>query len=426
MSGNSFQDATPILVDSNVNTYSEAVDTLFDENDYWVFGLNQTSNFELSLTGLFSDADVELYDSSGNLIESSENSGFSDESISLELNSGTYFVRVFAFAGFTNYDLNLRASNNNQNDAGDTIDTARVIDLSSGQVTLNDAVGDLDLDDFYQFTLNQDSEFELNLTGLSSDADVRLLDSQGNFIDSSIRSGSQSEDISKSLTAGTYYINVYRYTGDTDYTLDITAIGNNQNDNDNAGNSINDARVIDVSSGQASFNDAVGDDDPNDYYRFTLNNTQDIEINLTGLSSDIDLRLLDGNGNLLDSSVLGGSNSEFIDSQLTAGTYYIRVYPFSGSSNYNLSVEIANSPTPNPDPNPPTNPFDSTIGFGFADAAAAVASGLNQPTFNDVDTFGGADDWNVNMVNAPEVWAQGFTGGGIVEKLSMLQSCSLS
>ncbi|MEZ6116119.1 MAG: S8 family serine peptidase [Pirellulaceae bacterium] len=28
--------------------------------------------------------------------------------------------------------------------------------------------------------------------------------------------------------------------------------------------------------------------------------------------------------------------------------------------------------------------------------------------------FGGANDWNLNAINAPEVWSQGYTGEGIV------------
>ena len=34
--------------------------------------------------------------------------------------------------------------------------------------------------------------------------------------------------------------------------------------------------------------------------------------------------------------------------------------------------------------------------------------------FPDVDYFGGTNDWNLNSINAPEVWAQGYTGEGVV------------
>ncbi len=58
--------------------------------------------------------------------------------------------------------------------------------------------------------------------------------------------------------------------------------------------------------------------------------------------------------------------------------------------------------------------FNPIIGYGFADAAGAVAKAINQETFPSVPNFGGINDWNINMVNAPEAWEQGYTGSGIV------------
>lgn len=57
--------------------------------------------------------------------------------------------------------------------------------------------------------------------------------------------------------------------------------------------------------------------------------------------------------------------------------------------------------------------FDSRFGFGLVNAAAAVAKARNSPTFPDVPDLGG-DDWGRDLIKAPEVWAQGLTGDGIV------------
>jgi hypothetical protein len=43
-------------------------------------------------------------------------------------------------------------------------------------------------------------------------------------------------------------------------------------------------------------------------------------------------------GSVIASSTLGGTASEGVTSQLSAGTYYIGVYPYSGNTNYNLAV----------------------------------------------------------------------------------------
>jgi subtilisin family serine protease len=58
--------------------------------------------------------------------------------------------------------------------------------------------------------------------------------------------------------------------------------------------------------------------------------------------------------------------------------------------------------------------YNINYGYGLVDAAAAVASALgeNNP-FPNVPNLGG-DNWGLDMINAPEVWQEGFTGEGIV------------
>lgn len=405
MSGNSFSQASFMSVNSTV---FDSVGS-FDFDDYWYFYLPQANEVQITLAPFLSDADVELYDEFENLIDSSFNFGTNEEYIELQLNEGFYYIRVYPYSGDTDYSLDVFATPINTDNAGNSLDSARVISVGSSVSFFDDAVGYADSNDYYRFTLNSSSLFELNLTGLSSDADVELLDSNGNYVDASTLSGSQSENLELSLNAGTYYINIYPYSGDTEYTLEVLAQSQSSTSPDNAGNSISNASPIGVNSSRS---DAVGDFDENDYYRLDLSSSGEISLNLTGLSSDIDIELLDDNGDYITSSVNGGSNSETISTRLNAGTYYVHVYPWSGNSNYNLTVTGQSSPPP-PNPNQP-NQFSSTTGYGFADASAAVARAINQTSFPEVDTFGGANDWNVNMVNAPEVWNQGYTGQGIV------------
>jgi subtilisin family serine protease len=54
------------------------------------------------------------------------------------------------------------------------------------------------------------------------------------------------------------------------------------------------------------------------------------------------------------------------------------------------------------------------MGYGFVHAARAVASVLGVPQFPDVDDTDLTSDVFLNMVKAPEVWTQGYTGKGIV------------
>jgi subtilisin len=57
--------------------------------------------------------------------------------------------------------------------------------------------------------------------------------------------------------------------------------------------------------------------------------------------------------------------------------------------------------------------YSSTNGYGSVNAAAAVAKSAGQNTFADVADIGG-NDWGADMVKAPESWAKGYTGQGVV------------
>ncbi|HEY9690465.1 MAG TPA: pre-peptidase C-terminal domain-containing protein, partial [Coleofasciculaceae cyanobacterium] len=98
-----------------------------------------------------------------------------------------------------------------------------------------------------------------------------------------------------------------------------------------------------------SINNFVGDEDYNDYFRFTVANPAVLEANLTGLAgdSDVDLELYrdaDGDGELgtdeiIASSAQSGNAAESISNMLLQpGDYFLAVTPFEGNSNYTLSV----------------------------------------------------------------------------------------
>ena len=89
-----------------------------DGVDIYSFLLNEPSNLQVFLGGLTGDADLELIeDLNGNnvidsleIFASSKQLGTLDERINIALEDGTYFVRVSAFEGDTNYNLSLEAS----------------------------------------------------------------------------------------------------------------------------------------------------------------------------------------------------------------------------------------------------------------------------------------------------------------------------
>ncbi|MFN6307899.1 MAG: S8 family serine peptidase [Microcystis sp.] len=288
--------------------------------------------------------------------------------------------------------------------ASNTLATARAIAVGSSTNSYTDSVGSTDTNNYYCFSLANSGKFNLGLTGMTADADVQLLNSSGSVIASSLRGGSNPERITRQLSAGTYYIRVYCYTGNTNYNLAVSAAP--LAPVDLAGNTLATARAITVGSSTTSYTDWVGSTDTNDYYCFTLANSGNFNLGLTGMTADADVQLLNSSGSVIASSTNGGTASESITSQLSAGTYYIRVYPYTGDTNYNLAVSATTATV--------TPGYSAISGYGLVNAAKAVAGALNQTPFADVPTFGGANDWGVNLVNAPEAWASGYTGQGIV------------
>ncbi|WNF15113.1 S8 family serine peptidase [Microcystis aeruginosa] len=394
--GNTLATARDITIGATPTSYSDFVGST-DSNDYYRFSLGTTSDFSLNLTGLSDDADVSLLDSNGSEITSSTNGSNDSESITRQLSAGTYFVRVYPYSGSTNYNLSLAAVPDN---AGNTLATARDITIGATPTTYSDFVDSTDSNDYYRFSLGTTSNFSLNLTGLSDDADVSLLDSNGSEITSSTNGSNDSESITRQLSAGTYFVRVYPYSGSTNYNLSLAAVP------DNAGNTLATARDITIGATPTTYSDFVDSTDSNDYYRFSLGTTSNFSLNLTGLSDDADVSLLDSNGSEITSSTNGSNDSESITRQLSAGTYFVRVYPYSGSTNYNLTLSATTAPV--------VSGYSAISGYGLVNAAKAVAGALNQSPFADVPTFGGANDWGVNLVNAPEAWARGYTGQGIV------------
>ncbi|HNA19538.1 MAG TPA: zinc-dependent metalloprotease family protein [Chitinophagaceae bacterium] len=81
----------------------------------------------------------------------------------------------------------------------------------------------------------------------------------------------------------------------------------------------------------------------NDYYKFVITTGGTITLTLTNLPADYDLRLYKGNSSV-KTSQNGGTTSETISYTAAAGTYYARVYGYSGAMNatncYTLKVQL--------------------------------------------------------------------------------------
>jgi hypothetical protein len=231
--------ATPFVASNSVNS-SDTIDT-------FSFSLSSAKDINLALTGMSGDADVQLYRDVNNngvidigtdtLIGSSANGGNKDEAINVgPETAGNYLVQVSRFSGDTKYDLRLSATDNST--PSNLLPTEVEVGTLSSTQTFKGFVGDNNTADVYHFIAPQTTgtrNFTLSMTGLSADADVRLIHdintnlavdtspSPSEVIGSSTRGGTSNESITASLTAGdNYFVEVYQYSGNTAYSLSLT------------------------------------------------------------------------------------------------------------------------------------------------------------------------------------------------------------
>jgi hypothetical protein len=304
---------------------------------------------------------------------------------------------------------------------GSTLATAYDLGpLSSAPVTLRDQVSRTEPVDYYRFTVDTASQLSLLLTGLTASVGVQLIQdaNRNDVVDpgEAIARSTQNRDFSQtldiSLSPGTYFVQISQSRSNTAYSLNLFANpiatlfpqADATLPTTSPSNSLTTAQDLGVLSSSLSLNDFVGTADPNDYYRFTLANPSDFSLSLTNLTADADVQLLNNNGSLITRSATSGTSPESIFRTLAAGTYYIRVYQFTGDTNYTLSLTTA-----------PANllaTYSPDYGYGLVNAAAAVAQAIGQPPFPSVANLGGTH-WGLDLINAPEVWAMGYTGQGI-------------
>ncbi len=112
-----------------------------------------------------------------------------------------------------------------------------------------------------------------------------------------------------------------------------------------AGNAL--ANAFNVGSnvtGSGTYRSAVGDLN-SDYYQLNVSTPSAVSLTLTGLTNNLDVQLVSSSNQVLQSSTLGNTSAEAINSTLNAGTYYVRVYAANGGgSAYALNLLVNNLP----------------------------------------------------------------------------------
>ncbi len=211
-------------------------------------------------------------------------------------------------------------------------------------------------EDWFRFTITGTTT-DQNYIGIdfddSGDLDISLYNASNQLIDFS--SGiSNSETISlASLTAGTYYLQVYGYSGSVnDYNLTINAPGTassivadrfEANNTQLTATNLNGLDWIQGVGFNSWENLSIGANDK-DWFKFDLKadgtSGDYVAIAFDTYQGDLDLELYNASGTLIESAK-GFRDIESISlDDLTAGIYYANVVGFSGKTNPNYSLLI--------------------------------------------------------------------------------------
>lgn len=115
-----------------------------------------------------------------------------------------------------------------------------------------------------------------------------------------------------------------------------------------SGDANNIGQALTFCNGQTASGQVSKSADPTDVYRISASHEQLLTISLNGSGGDADLYLFPpGSTNIFNNSPVTGSerigNIESIETGIfTSGTWYILVYSFSGTTNYNLTATTIN------------------------------------------------------------------------------------
>ena len=93
-----------------------------------------------------------------------------------------------------------------------------------------------------------------------------------------------------------------------------------------------------------SFRDRISSDAPSDDYRFKLGKPSQFKLELRGLSADANVQLLNPQGSVIRTAAKSSTAAESINRSLTAGTYFIRVYPARQGLSTDYQLKLSATP----------------------------------------------------------------------------------
>jgi len=317
-------------------------------NQLYRFSLNRSSRLKFSLDQVSGQSNLQLLKADGSELKRAKDNR--KQAFDSRLKSGDYYIQV-ATEGNARYKLNLKGAGQAIDAGNDLSEALDAGTLSGAQRTVRQRVGGRsDRQDFYQINLATDGAIDLSLRDLRRDADLMLLDENGDELARSSTNGRSNESIRQKLNAGTYVVQVSPFSSRVKYTLAMAADSSgvvspsptpsNQPSNSSGNSSSNSGGTqsspIFSQSGQVSATKG------SNLYGFNVNQSGVFTADLTGLTGDADVRLVQDTNN--NGAIDQG---EVLAWQWERGTANESIRKFVGTGNYLLQVMNYNNQTAN-------------------------------------------------------------------------------
>jgi hypothetical protein len=325
-----------------------------DDEDYFAVDVEAGERITADIEFEHSDGDLDMViqDSTGSTLAGSASVSDDESAEYIAQESGTYYVQVYGFGGDTaEYDVSIDTEEVSGDSLEPNDERSSATDLGTG-----DSYDDLEISsatDSDYFAVQADAgdtiTADIAFSHANGDLDMTLVDADGNYLDGAI-STTDDESVEYTVSeSGTYYVEVYAYSdAPNSYDIDV----NTSSSGTSTGDSLepNDVRssATDLGTGDSYDDLEISSATDSDYFAVQADagDTITADIAFSHANGDLDMVLLDADGNALDGSA-SVSDDENIEYTVTeSGTYYVEVYAFSGAPNsYDIDVNTSSSGT---------------------------------------------------------------------------------
>ncbi|MEO5368391.1 MAG: PPC domain-containing protein, partial [Magnetococcus sp. WYHC-3] len=383
--------------------------------DWYRFELTGRGTAESEITVSFAhelgDVDIRLTDANGHVLAAS--SGTSDEErVSLQgLAAGTYFLQVAGYGGAANPDYLItfhapesQELTDDRYEDNDTQATASNLGtLTADGFSATDLVVRSGDADWYAFTLSAaggtDSYVRIDFENDLGDLDMALVDAQGTVVARS--TGVQDHELIRmnGLAAGTYALQVYGFAGASNiYELSLqstqgTVAADDYEDDDTMATATVFRAVEDRTYTVEDRTVEAGDVD---WFRIDTagpgRDGDEVQVLFSHALGDVDAELVDGAGNVLRVGHSTSDNETLNLAGLTAGSYYLRVHGYSGSSNPDYSVVVV-APDPDAGVGSGTVGHDRFEDNDSRETATSLGTVVGSVAYEDLTITADDDDW---------------------------------